>query len=128
MDRARLPEDRLVQPAVPGIPGADLQSESPPEAIRVPSGLQATDRALMGDPGRLLSGLGIPDPDQAVPGGAGEPPAVRAPAEAPPCSRPIAGAQAMALSSRPLPVSQTRIVPSCPRVARHFPSGRKVTA
>ena len=34
----------------------------------------------------------------------------------------------MVRSSRPLPVSQTRIVPSSPRVARRFPSGRKATA
>ena len=33
----------------------------------------------------------------------------------------------MVLSSRPLPVSQNRIVPSSPKVATRFPSGRKAT-
>ena len=37
-------------------------------------------------------------------------------------------ARSTALSGRPLAMSQTRIVPSAPSVARRFPSGRKATA
>ena len=115
---------------VPGVPGADLQPE-----VTGPrrSGSRPGSRPRIGRSGRSgPSPVRSRDPRS----GPGRPPlalASRRPSglQLSPARRqcePVRVPRLMVRSCRPLPVSQTRIVPSSPRVARRFPSGRKATA
>src|SRR5262249_48738885 len=81
VDVARSLEFRLAQPVVPGIPGPDLQSRFTPRCESDPVRTPGHGSGLAFDPGYLLSGLRIPDPDQAIRHGTGEPPSVRAPVQ-----------------------------------------------
>ena len=82
VDPAALPEDRPLQPLGPSSHGrtSSPRSSARPTAIRVPSGLQATNWASCAIRAVSRPVSGIPD-SEYVPRGAGEPPAVRAPAE-----------------------------------------------